>query len=79
MWGESSREGLDAPGLFSAQSDLVCLKSLSFIFFCWRPEFDGLCVYVLFFFFPPPLLSCQPGPSPSCRPPFLQNDLQQYH
>lgn len=40
-----------------------------FFFFCWRPEFDGLCVCVLFFFFPPSIVSCQPGPSPSCRPP----------
>lgn len=26
-------------------------KKLEFLFFCWRPEFDGLCVCVLFFFF----------------------------
>lgn len=36
---------------WSTQSDLVCLKSLKLLFFCWRPEFDGLCVCVLFFFF----------------------------
>lgn len=39
-------------------------KKLELLFFCWRPEFDGLCVCVLFFFFFFSIVSCQPGPFP---------------
>lgn len=55
--------------MFSPQSDLVCLKSLSFYFSVGDQSLMAcVCVFCSFFFFLS-IVSCQPGPFPSRRSP----------